>query len=84
MLEYMDIVDNVLNNGTFKENRTGVRRLTTFCEIFRHNMSDGFPLVTTKSVPMRVVAVELEGFIKGIRSKKWFQDRKMFYMGRMV
>ncbi len=78
MLEYMDIVDNVLNNGTFKENRTGIRRLTTFCEIFRHNMSDGFPLVTTKSVPMRVVAVELEGFIKGIRSKKWFQDRKCF------
>jgi thymidylate synthase len=38
-------------------------------------MSEGFPLLTTKKVPMRVLAVELEGFIKGIHSKKWFQER---------
>jgi thymidylate synthase len=43
--------------------------------MIQHTMSDGFPLLTIKRVPFRVMAVELEGFIKGITSKKWFQDR---------
>jgi thymidylate synthase len=38
-------------------------------------MSEGFPLLTTKRVAWKTMKVELEGFIKGITSKKWFQDR---------
>ena len=41
----------------------------------RHDMSEGFPLLTTKKLNIHKIAVELEAFIKGIRSKKWFQDR---------
>ncbi len=48
----------------------------TFCEVFRHDMSDGFPLTTLRSMPWKSIRVELEGFIKGITSKKWYQDRK--------
>lgn len=38
-------------------------------------MANGFPLLTTKKVPLRLVASELEFFIKGITDKKWLQDR---------
>ena len=75
MKEYLDIVNNVLEHGQWKETRTGLRALTTFGEVFRHNMSDGFPLVTTKTMAVKTMWTELEGFIKGIVSKKWYQDR---------
>ena len=44
MKQYLDIVNNVLEYGQWKETRTRFRALTTFSEVFRHNMSDGFPL----------------------------------------
>ena len=75
MKQYLDIVNNVLEHGQWKETRTGLRALTTFGEVFRHNMSDGFPLVTTKTMAVKTMWTELEGFIKGIVSKKWYQDR---------
>ena len=55
MRSYLDIVENVLSVGRQKENRTGIKSYTTFCEIFRHNMSDGFPLLTTKKMPYRMI-----------------------------
>jgi len=42
---------------------------------FSHDMADGFPLLTTKKMPWKTLKVELEGFIKGITSKKWYQER---------
>ena len=75
MKQYLDIVNNVLEHGQWKETRTGCRALTTFGEVFRHNMNDGFPLLTTKTMAVKTMWTELEGFIKGIVSKKWYQDR---------
>jgi len=72
---YLDIVQKVLEEGTLSENRTGVPAYSVSGAIFQHNMSESFPLLTTKSVPLRVVASELEFFIKGITDKKWLQDR---------
>ena len=65
----------VLHNGVKKDNRTGISTISTFAETFRHDMSDGFPLLTTKKMALNSILVELEGFIKGITSKKWYQDR---------
>lgn len=76
MRSYLDIVDNVLLNGHYKGNRTKYSTLATFCEIFRHDMSTGFPLLTTKKMAVKSMAVELEGFIKGITDKSWYQERK--------
>lgn len=73
--EYLRIVDKILTNGEFKDNRTGVRTIAIPGEMIQWNMQDGFPLLTTKKVPYKSIKVELEGFIKGINSKKWFQDR---------
>ena len=75
MKSYIDIVQHILDTGQWKENRTGIRCLTTFCEIFRHDMSGGFPLLTTKYIPLRLVATELEGFIQCVTDKRWFEKR---------
>ena len=75
MKQYLDIVNDVLTNGRWKETRTGLKALTTFGQVFRHDMSNGFPLLTTKQMSYKSMWAELEGFIKGITSKKWYQDR---------
>lgn len=75
MKAYLDIVKKILDQGREKENRTGISTLAVPGIMFEHEMSDGFPLLTTKSVPFRVVASELEFFIKGITDKEWLRER---------
>ena len=81
-MNYKEIVLNILEHGKEKtpvRDLEGGRKLTdtisTFCEIFRHDMSEGFPLTTLRQVPWKGIRVELEGFIKGITSKSWYQKR---------
>lgn len=74
MRAYLDIVRNVLENGERKENRTGTDTIAIAGAIFEHDMSKGFPMLTTKKVPFKVVASELEFFIKGLTDKQWLQD----------
>ncbi len=75
MKAYKEIVNEVLNNGVLRKNRTGVPTYTTTGLMFKHDMSKGFPLLTTKFIPIRVVAAELEFFIKGLTDKRWLQER---------
>lgn len=75
MRQYLDIVRKVLNEGRWKQNRTGVDTLAIPGCIFEHDMGQGFPLLTTKYVPFHLIASELEFFIKGLTDKKWLQDR---------
>lgn len=85
MKEYLRILKNVLTNGVPKQptryDSNGVAvpvengTVGTFCEVFRHDMSQGFPLLTARKMPWKSIRVELEGFIKGITDKKWFQER---------
>jgi thymidylate synthase len=74
MRAYINIVKKVLDLGTRKANRTGVDALTIAGAMFEHDMADGFPLLTTKKIPFRLAASELEFFIRGITDKKWLQD----------
>jgi thymidylate synthase len=76
MRPYLDIVRDILNHGAWKNNRTGVRAKTIAGAMFAHDMSKGFPLLTTKSVPLRLVATELEFFLQGITDKRWLQERR--------
>lgn len=75
MKAYLDIVKKILEQGVLKKNRTGVDTLAIPGVIFEHDMEEGFPLLTTKSVPLRLVASELEFFIKGITDKEWLRER---------
>ncbi|KKU13522.1 MAG: Thymidylate synthase [Candidatus Magasanikbacteria bacterium GW2011_GWC2_45_8] len=75
MKAYLDIVRAILERGEKKSNRTGVDTIAIAGAMFEHDMSKGFPMLTTKKVPFKLVASELEFFIKGITDKKWLQDR---------
>lgn len=75
MKAYLDIVRNILANGVRKKNRTGVDAITVAGALFQHDLADGYPLLTTKTVPFRLVASELEFFIKGLTDKRWLQER---------
>lgn len=83
MQSYLELLRNIIANGTEKLPERKLedgRKLSHGTigipnQIFSHNMSDGFPLLTTKKVSLRNVAVELEFFIKGLTDKQWLKDR---------
>lgn len=75
MRSYLNIVEKVLKEGKLISTRQGTPAYTIAGAIFEHDMSKGFPLLTTKKVPLRLIASELEFFINGITDKKWLQDR---------
>lgn len=75
MKTYLDIVKKILAEGEVKKTRTGTDAITTAGAMFEHNMQEGYPLLTTKAVPFRLVASELEFFIKGITDKNWLIER---------
>ena len=75
MRAYLDIVKRVLETGKKVSTRQGPEAYTVAGAIFEHEMSEGFPLLTTKKVPLRLIATEIECFINGITDKKWLQDR---------
>jgi thymidylate synthase len=75
MQNYLNIVKKVLAEGVKKTNRTGTDTIAIAGAMFEHDMSQGFPLLTTKKMPYKVIASELEFFIKGITDKQWLQER---------
>lgn len=75
MKAYLDLVERVLTEGVKKENRTGVDTIGIVGGHFEHEMSNGFPLLTTKKMFTGMIRSELEFFIKGLTDKKWLQDR---------
>jgi len=77
--EYFRLLTTILEKGKWKGNRTGVDCLTIAGFMFEHDMSEGFPLLTSRKLPFKSTKVELEFFIKGLRSKKWLQDRGCHY-----
>lgn len=78
MKSYLDIVNRVLTEGERKPNRTGIDAIAIAGAMFEHDMAKGFPLLTTKKVPFKNIASELEFFIKGITDKQWLQERKNY------
>ena len=74
MKAYLDIIEKILTQGWCKPNRTGIDAITIAGAMFEHDMTDGFPLLTTKKIPFRIVASELEFFIRGITDKEWLKE----------
>lgn len=77
--QYFALLNKILNEGVWKGNRTGVDCLTIAGFMFEHDMSTGFPLLTSRKLPFKSTKVELEFFIKGLSSKKWLQERGCKY-----
>ncbi|MFC1642842.1 thymidylate synthase [Myxococcota bacterium] len=75
MQAYLELVRQVLEQGVLKPNRTGVDALALPGFLFEHDMAAGFPLLTTKHVPFRLIASELEFFVRGLTDKDWLRSR---------
>tara|TARA_B110000444_G_C18818502_1_gene586440 strand:+ start:678 stop:1685 length:1008 start_codon:yes stop_codon:yes gene_type:complete len=73
-IQYLGILENVLHHGTEKEDRTGTGTMSLFGRQIRHNMSDGFPLLTTKKIAIKSVMTELKWFLKGDTHIKYLVD----------
>jgi len=63
--QYLDLCNHVLQNGVYKEDRTGTGTISTFGYQMRFDLQKGFPLLTTKRTIFRLIASELLWFIKG-------------------
>jgi len=75
MQSYLDIVKTILEKGEKKEDRTGTGTLAIAGAMFEHDMAKGYPLLTTKKMPFKTMANELEFFIKGLTDKEWLKER---------
>lgn len=76
MKVYHDLVRNVLENGVRKENRTGTDTISNFAEFYKVDLSEGFPLLTTKKVFFRSVVLELLWYLRGEDHIRWLRDEK--------
>ena len=71
--QYIDLLQDILDNGVEKDTRNG-KTLSVFGRQIRHNMSEGFPLLTTKKMPFRLIATELLWFLHGDTNIKYLVD----------
>jgi len=72
--QYTDLLQDILDNGVTKSDRTGTGTLSVFGKQIRHKMSEGFPLLTTKKMPFRLIATELLWFLRGDTNIKFLVD----------
>ena len=72
--QYEDLLRRILEQGTPKEDRTGTGTVSLFGERLRYDLSERFPLVTTKKVHFRSIAVELLWFLRGDSNVGWLRD----------
>jgi thymidylate synthase len=72
--QYQELLQDILDNGVKKEDRTGTGTISVFGRQIRHNMSEGFPLLTTKRMPFKTIVTELLWFLQGNTNIKYLVD----------
>jgi len=72
--QYQQLLGDILENGVDKKDRTGTGTLSVFGRQIRHNMSEGFPLLTTKKMAWKVMVAELLWFLRGDTNIKFLLD----------
>jgi len=72
--QYLDLLRDILENGTAKEDRTGTGTISVFGRQIRHKMPEGFPLLTTKKMAWKTMVTELLWFLRGDTNIKFLVD----------
>ena len=72
--QYQDLLQDILDNGVTKKDRTGTGIISVFGRQIRHKMSDGFPLLTTKKMAWKTMVTELIWFLRGDTNIKYLVD----------
>jgi thymidylate synthase len=72
--KYQDLLQDILDNGVEKTDRTGTGTISVFGRQIRHKMSEGFPLLTTKKMPFKTIVTELLWFLRGDTNIKFLVD----------
>jgi len=72
--QYTDLLKTILEYGIDKKDRTGTGTKSIFGYTIRHNMKDGFPLLTTKKMPFKTIVTELLWFLRGDTNIKYLVD----------
>ena len=69
--QYINLLQDIIDNGVEKKDRTGTGTKSVFGRQIRHKMSEGFPLLTTKKMPFKTIVTELLWFLRGDTNIKW-------------
>ena len=77
MKQYLTLLEDILEQGDFKEDRTGVGTYSVFGRQFRHNLQNGFPLLTTKKLHFKSIVNELLWFLRGDTSIQWLNEHSV-------
>src|SRR3990170_2303076 len=74
MRQYLDLMRHVMHHGVRKDDRTGTGTLSVFGHQMRFDLSQGFPLLTTKKVHTRSIVHELLWFLKGDTNVRYLRE----------
>ena len=74
MNQYHDLLERILSDGAAKRDRTGTGTLSIFGHQMRFNLAAGFPMLTTKKLPLKSIVHELLWFLKGDTNIKYLKD----------